>query len=113
MHEVSIMQSALDVALEHATRQGATKIHQIKLCVGESSGVVSEALEFAFDVVVEGTIAQGAKLEVDYLPVVCYCPACNLEFQPTDLFYECPQCHQISTSVLRGNLLELVSLEVS
>ncbi len=113
MHEVSIMQSALEIALEQAQEQGATKIHVLRLQVGELSGVVPEALEFAFDVVVQGTIAAEAQLEVDYIPVVCHCSNCNRDFQPANLFYECYQCQQISIEVVRGRELEIVSLEVS
>ncbi|MBW4621707.1 MAG: hydrogenase maturation nickel metallochaperone HypA [Cyanosarcina radialis HA8281-LM2] len=111
MHEVSIVQKALEIALEQA--QGATKIHALKLRVGELSGVVPEALEFAFEVVVQGTIASEARLEIDRIPVVCHCSTCNLDFQPANLFYECPQCHQISIDIVCGRELEIASLEVS
>ena len=59
MHEVGVMQSALEIALEQAGRQGASRIDCIALRVGPLSGVVPEALEFAFDVVARGTIAAG------------------------------------------------------
>lgn len=113
MHEASIMQNALEIALEQARLAGATKIHSLKLRVGELSGVVPEALEFAFDAVVKGTIAQAAQLEIDYIPIVCHCSNCNLDFQPANLFYECHQCHKISIDVVRGRELEIASLEVS
>jgi len=113
MHEVAIMQNALDIALQQAHLAGGTQIHALKLRIGELSGVVPEALEFAFDVVVQGTIAADAHLEIDYIPVVCHCSNCHLDFQPANLFYECYQCHQISIDVVRGKELEIASLEVS
>ncbi|MBE9168341.1 hydrogenase maturation nickel metallochaperone HypA [Pleurocapsales cyanobacterium LEGE 06147] len=113
MHEVGIMESTLEIALEQATKQKAKRIHEIKMRIGELSGVVPEALEFAFDVVTRGTIAQEAKLNLEIIPVVCYCSSCDLQFTPTDLFYECPRCHQTSTNILKGRELELASLEIS
>lgn len=113
MHEVSLMANTLDIALEHAQMQEAQKIHLLKMRVGALSGVVPEALEFAFDICTQGTIAEGAKLEIDYLPVSCYCANCQLNFQPDDVIYECPDCHQISTDIRQGKELELASLEVS
>ncbi|MGK7873138.1 MAG: hydrogenase maturation nickel metallochaperone HypA [Xenococcaceae cyanobacterium] len=113
MHEVSIMEQTLEIALENARNQGAQKIHRLKMRIGAMSGVVPEALEFAFDVVTQGTIAQGAKLEIETVPVICYCSHCHLEFQPPDLFYECPQCGQLSPQILAGREIELTSLEVS
>ena len=113
MHEVSIMEQTIEIALNNAHNQGANKIHQLKMRIGAVSGVVPEALNFAFDVVTEGTIAQGAKLEIDIVPVVSYCPHCQIEFQPPDLFYECPQCDRLSNKVIAGREIELTSLEIS
>lgn len=113
MHEVSIMSQTLEIATENAQQQDANQIHRLKMRIGAMSGVVPEALNFAFDVVVEGTIAQGAKLEIEVVPVVCYCPHCQIEFQPPDLFYECPQCDRLSNKIIAGREIELISLEVS
>lgn len=113
MHEVSLMQAALDLALDHAANQGAQHLHRLKLRVGTLSGVVPEALEFAFDLVTAGTIAAGATLELETLPALCYCSTCQVEFQPPDWIYECPRCHQFTAEVRQGRELELVSLEVS
>lgn len=113
MHEVGLMQNALIIALRRAAEEGATRVHRLTLRVGPLSGAVPEALEFAFEVIARGTIAEGARLEVERVPIVCYCPTCALEFQPGDLFCECPQCHHPSAEVRRGRELELASLEVS
>lgn len=113
MHEVSLMENTLEIAVEHAHRQGANKIQRLKMRVGKMSGVVPEALEFAFDVCTQGTIAEGAKLEIESVPVVCYCPNCKIEFQPDDIIYECPECGQLSSQILQGRELELTSLELS
>mgnify|MGYP005848160155 CR=1 FL=1 len=113
MHEVSLMQNTIEIALEHAHQQGAQKIQRLKMRVGEMSGVVPEALEFAFDVCTQGTIAQGARLEIESVAVVCYCPNCEQEFQPEDVFYECPHCHQLSNHICRGREIELTSLELA
>jgi hydrogenase nickel incorporation protein HypA/HybF len=113
MHEVSLLENTLELALDYARQQNATKIHRIALRVGQLSGVIPEALEFAFDIVVQGTIAQTATLSIETIPAICYCSTCQQDFQPTDWIYECPNCHQLSTQLLQGRDLELVSLEVS
>lgn len=113
MHEVGLMQSTLGLALERAAQEGARRIHRLTMRVGPLSGVVPEALEFAFDVLAQGTIAEGALLDVERVPILCDCPACRLEFQPDDLFCECPRCHQVSVEVHQGRELELTSVEVS
>jgi hydrogenase nickel incorporation protein HypA/HybF len=113
MHEVGIMQNTLEIALAHAKQQGATQIHQMTLRMGQLSGVEPDALSFAFDVVVQGTIADQAQLVIDVLPAICYCPNCQQDFQPDDWVYVCPNCHQLCTELRQGKELELASMEVS
>jgi hydrogenase nickel incorporation protein HypA/HybF len=113
MHELSLMESTLEIALENARRQGAQKIHQLNLRVGAMSGVVPEALEFAFDACTQDTIAEGANLKIELVPALCYCENCQYEFSPPDLIYACPDCGQISSKLIQGRELQLISLEVS
>lgn len=113
MHEVGMMENLLNAAVERAKREGAARIRLVQMRVGEASGIAPESLEFAFELVKQGTIAEDARLQIDRVPTVCYCSACGVEFQPRDLLYECPQCHQISTEVRQGKEFELEFLEVS
>lgn len=113
MHEVSMMQNTLDIAISQALQNGAKKIDLLTMNVGELSGVIPEALEFAFDVLIQGTMAEDAQLEINAIPVVCYCPNCDRNFQSDTCIYECPQCQKISTNVLQGQELELASVVVS
>lgn len=113
MHEVGVMRSALELALEQAGRQGANRIECIALRVGVLSGVVPEALEFAFDVVVRGTIAEGGRLVVEVVPILCACAGCDAEFRADDLIFDCPRCQRPGALVRHGRELELAYLEVS
>lgn len=113
MHEVSMMQNTLDIAITQAQLNKATKIERLTMNIGELSGVIPEALEFAFEVLIQGTMAENAQLEIRNIPVVCYCQKCDRNFQPEEYIYECPQCQQICTNILTGRELELASVMVS
>ncbi len=113
MHEVGLMENALAIALDYAVRDQAHRIHKICLRVGTLSGVEPDALRFAFDVVTQNTIAAAARLEILPCPTRCYCDACQTEFEPIDMGYECPSCNTWSSTILQGKELELASLEVS
>lgn len=113
MHEVSLMQSAVDQAFAAANQGGAARIYGIRLKIGAWSGVVPEALQLAFDVVTLGTIAEGATLEVDTISPKCRCATCPLEFEPMDSLAVCPQCGGSRLQMLAGQELELASIEVS
>lgn len=113
MHEVGLMENALAIALDYAARDHAQRIHKICLRVGTLSGVEPDALNFAFDVVTQNTIAAAARLEIVPCPTLCYCDVCQMEFVPIDMGYECPYCNTWSCTILQGKELELESLEVS
>ncbi len=113
MHEVGLMQNILDRAVKRAQQEGAHQIDGLHVRLGADSGVVPDSLEFAFEVVKKGTIAQSARLQTELIPLVCYCANCNLEFEPTDLLYECPECHQSNCEVKQGQEFELAFLDVS
>ena len=112
MHELSIMQSALNLALDQARQAGASRVHTIRLRIGALSGAVPEALEFAFEVLVPGTPAEGARLAIEHVPARFWCATCTREFQADDLFAECPGCHNLSGELRAGREMELASLEI-
>ena len=112
MHELSIMQSALALALDQAQQAGACRVHTIRLRIGALSGVVPDALVFAFEALAQGTLAEGATLAVDHVPARFWCATCSREFQSEDLFAECPDCHHLSGELRAGREMELASLEI-
>jgi hydrogenase nickel incorporation protein HypA/HybF len=112
MHELSIMDGALNLALDEARRAGAERVYQIRLRIGALSGVVPEALQFAFEALAPGTPAEGAKLAIENVPARFWCAACAREFQSDNLFAECPDCHQFSGDLRAGREMELTSMEI-
>jgi hydrogenase nickel incorporation protein HypA/HybF len=112
MHELSIMQGALSLALGEARRAGASRVHVIRLRIGALSGVVPEALQFAFEALASGTPAEGAELAVENVPARFWCAACAREFQAGNMFAECPDCQTPSGELRGGREMEVASLEV-
>jgi len=80
MHEMSLVQSIIEIINEYAKKENFKKVESISLSFGKASTVVPAALEFAFEVLSEGTVAQGARLEFDIKPVVIYCLSCEKDF---------------------------------
>jgi len=106
------MQSALNQALREARLAGAVRVHEIRLRIGVLSGVVPEALQFAFEALTPGTAADGASLAIDEVPARFWCAACRREFVSANLYSECPDCHNPSGELRAGRELELASMEV-
>jgi hydrogenase nickel incorporation protein HypA/HybF len=107
------MSRALEIAIDSAKGAGAQRIESIKLRIGALSGVVPEALSFAFDALKAGTMADTAALEVESVTVICHCATCAADFEPSSgPFFECPRCHEPSAHVIQGREMELVAVEV-
>ena len=106
------MQSALDLAEEQARKAGGTEIVRIGLRVGLVSGVVPEALEFAFDVLKAGTMAEDASLEIERVPGEFRCSACGKQVRLEEIRFDCPSCNGMLILGNGGADLELSHLEV-
>jgi len=57
MHEFSVTESLLALALEKAGQAGAGRVTRINLVLGEMSGVVGECVQFYFEALSRDTIA--------------------------------------------------------
>ena len=114
MHELSLVSNILEIVEDCAIREGASAIRVVSLRVGANSGVEPEALEFAIEVARQGTLAQDARLEVEYVPLRALCEVCALEFEVSDRYgmAVCPSCHRTVSKFVRGEELEVRSLEV-
>ena len=113
MHEVGIMQSMLALAAEQARAAGAARIHELRVRVGQLSGVVPESLEFAFELMRANTMAAEARLVMERVTAACWCSACQAEFEVPELDYQCPRCRRPSGELRRGMELSLASMEIS
>ena len=112
MHELSIMAEAVRMAVEAAQAAGAKRVTELRLRVGALSGVVPDALQFAFEAMAAGTLAENATLTIEHVPARFWCETCLREFEAARLFAECPQCNTSSRSLRAGRELELASLEI-
>lgn len=106
------MDSALTQVLNKARESGATRIHEIRLRIGALSGVVPEALEFAFQALAPGTAAADARLTIEAVPARFWCGACQNEFVAGQLFAECPACGTASMDLRAGREMEVCSMEI-
>jgi hydrogenase nickel incorporation protein HypA/HybF len=111
MHEASIMQNVLDLALARLPPASDARIVRLKLRVGMLAGVVPEALAFAFEALRPDTPAAQAEMEVERVPARLVCNACRCEFEPGAFPAACPDCGNWGVEVQQGQELDLVLVE--
>ena len=109
MHEMAITQSVVDAVCEHAAGR---RVHSVKVEVGALCAVVPDAMQFCFELATEGTVADGADLDLDVQPGAAHCRSCGTDFELQDLILLCP-CGSADVEVLAGRDLRILSMEVS
>jgi hydrogenase nickel incorporation protein HypA/HybF len=109
MHELSIAQSVVAAVCERA---GERRVHSVRMRIGALTAVVPDAMQFCFGLAVEGTVADGARLDIEHRPGTVHCRACGAETDLSDLMLLCP-CGSADVAVTAGRELQIVSMEVS
>ena len=92
MHEMSLAESILKIALDVAADNHAKKISSVGLKLGEMAGVEVESLKFGFDILKKNTIAENAALKINRVPIIGECNKCGKSFNVAAYNFFCPEC---------------------
>ncbi|MFN8490173.1 MAG: hydrogenase maturation nickel metallochaperone HypA [Caldilineaceae bacterium] len=112
MHELAIAQRLLETA-QRALPPTDAQVAAVQIRLGALAGVSKEELEFGFGVVASGTPFAGARLDIEEIPVIVYCPQCQTEqtlVEPEPLC--CPVCGMPTPQVIQGKEIRLKALEL-
>jgi len=112
MHELAITQSILDIAEKVGKEHKIKRVREIRIKLGAYSGVVPQCIQDYFDVISHGTIVEGAKLDIQTLPVVVHCNVCGQDSEIDRRHIRCPLCNSTDLKMLQGREFYLESLEV-
>jgi hydrogenase nickel incorporation protein HypA/HybF len=113
MHELSIAHELVRIVLDGLELAGAVHVIAVRLKVGVLSGVVPDALQFCYDVVVRDTPLEGSRLEIELLRTVVHCSTCNRDVEPREAWsFCCPDCDAPSASIVQGQELNVDTIEV-
>ena len=112
MHELAITQSILDISRKAAEEHGAKRIKRVLIKLGQYSGVVPQCIQYYFDVISKGTVAEGAVLDIQRLPVVILCHSCGQESPIDRLNVSCPLCGSTDLKLIQGREFYIESMEV-
>lgn len=112
MHEFSVTQAIINIALEEAKLAHATRITGINLVVGEVSSIIDDCVQFYFNFLSRDTLASGAILSFTRIPMQVRCRNCELTFSPDRWPWSCPQCSQWNAEIVAGQEFYIDSIEV-
>lgn len=112
MHELSVTESILSLAIEYAQKSNATKVTDIHIVIGQLSSVVDDSVQFYWDFMAEDSICQGAVLHFERIPAKLECQDCSLEYVITEKLTPCPRCSGYNTRIVSGEEFYLESIEI-
>jgi hydrogenase nickel incorporation protein HypA/HybF len=112
MHEMSLCEGILQVIETEAKKQQFTEVKQVVLDIGVLSGVEISALEFAFEVVMRGSIAENATLKINQIEAQAWCMPCSETVTIKQRFDACPNCESYQLQVSSGDEMKIKELEV-
>lgn len=112
MHELPITESILDIALRHAQAADAARVTDIYLVIGQLASIVDDSVQFYWDMISEGTIAEGARLHFERIPAELLCLDCQCRYTPGEGDLACPDCGGRKVQVIAGEEFRMEAIEV-
>ncbi len=109
MHELSIAEAVVEIALRHAAGR---PVERVELRVGHLRQVVPSALEFAFELLSDGTVLAGAELVIENVPASGRCRACGIVSEMAKFPLQCSRCQDLDMEVLGGEELVVEAIEL-
>ena len=109
MHELAIAESLVAIAERHAAGRRVTRV---EVAAGHLRQVVPTALEFAFELVAEGTVLEGAELVMTEVPAAGRCRSCGAESRLDGFPLTCARCGGWDVEVTTGEELRVESLDL-
>jgi hydrogenase nickel incorporation protein HypA/HybF len=108
MHELGIAASVVEIVCRHAEGR---RVSKVELKVGHLRQIIPATLVFNFELVAQGTVAEGAELDLESIPAVGLCGACETETELHAFPLQCAGCGSFDLRIVAGEELEVESIE--
>lgn len=112
MHEMSLAESVREIIEDSARQEGFRRVKRVTLEIGRLSSVEPEAMRFCFDVVMQGSVACDAELEIIEVGGLGQCTGCKKTASLETLYETCPFCGALAMQVIAGDAMKVKTLEV-
>ncbi len=113
MHETSLAAGLLRIITEEAQKHHVHRIVRVRLGLGLLACIEAQTLTACFALLAENTVAAGAHVVIEILPLPCTCRQCHEAFTLTQRHFICPACHSKDIDFSGGHGCTLLGLEAS
>ena len=111
MHELSVTQGIVKICLEEARKHQLMKVEEIRLKVGELSGIIPDCIQYYFNIISKDTLLKGAVILIDKVAIEIKCNGCNTEFVLDKIDFCCPKCGSFNIKIIKGNEFYIDSIK--
>jgi hydrogenase nickel incorporation protein HypA/HybF len=108
MHELGITQNIVAIVSEYAN---GAKVTRVLLEIGKLSAIMPDAVQFCFDICTQGTVLQGANLEILETPGLAKCCQCGTAIPLEKPFGSC-KCGSVQLDLIAGQELKIKEIEI-
>ena len=113
MHEMGIAMEIIDIAeASIPAEMQAVQVESVNLRIGKLSAIVPDSLTFCFSVAIKDTRLEGARLNIEEVPVVAVCQDCGAKWTIDEPAFSCRKCSSGSIEIISGKELDIVSIEI-
>lgn len=109
MHEISYCDQILQ-AVER--RAEGRPVSHIRVRTGVQHRIVESSMQQAFEMIAEGTVAEGATVECIPDPFDVACNDCGSDSKVADALPNCPECGGVNVTLSGGQEVVLESIEI-
>jgi hydrogenase nickel incorporation protein HypA/HybF len=115
MHEVAAMQGVVQTILAHMRQTGGSRITTVELMLGACGHFTEEVARQHFAVLTTGTPAEGAVLEMFWLPATFQCFSCLHRFECCERAEQviCPQCGDLALEIEHRDACYVSTIDVA
>jgi hydrogenase nickel incorporation protein HypA/HybF len=112
MHELSIAQEIISIVQQHVPAGQSQSVKAVRMKIGKMTAILPDSLQFCFDALITGSPMEGAKLEIDSIPLTLRCHECKKESALEGCAFVCPECGSANMQVIAGNELNIIEIEL-
>ena len=109
---MSLAESVREIVEETARANGARRVAVVRLEIGALAQVEVDAMRFAFDVVMRGSLAQAARLDIVHIAGTAWCMACSESVEIAARGDACPRCAGYQLQVSGGERMRVMDIEI-
>ena len=112
MHELSLARGLVERLEKIANAEKALRVERVLIQIGAYSGVERAAFEFAFPFAAEGSLCEGAALEIEETPVRVACGDCGADSNPEPTLIQCACCGSANVEIQGGREFTIKTAEL-